>query len=156
MDNILVFLFPVICIGLILFIRNRFVNKVYPQKTNEILESVRNVTTYGFSRTQHGYQGVVSGYGTYIYASTSIEKTGYMKGDMLQIWLITSPESGQLKGLNGFNGKYLVAGKKPGYAMVGFTLRYNSNTDCSEELVSMSRELAETLVDSNIKPYPLG
>jgi hypothetical protein len=140
-------------IGLIFLIKNRFVNKTYPQKTNEMADSVKELTFIGFNRNANGYQGQIRNYDVNIYPTTSIKSYGYMQGDMFQVWVNIAPEVGQLKGLGGFFGKYLVIGEKPGFAMIGFTARHYTGSNSAETIKYKLDELINNLIEKGVKPY---
>jgi len=153
MEYLAMLIYPAVCIGLIGFIWYYFTKKHYPKKTGSMLDSVQKLSLNGYSRTEHGYQGKDSGYDVYLYATTTIKQVGPAQGDLFQILIPIAPQPGQLKGLGGFFGKYMVTGEKLGYAMIGFDLRYNSRTDATENLLGMTRTLTQKLQENGVKPY---
>ncbi len=152
MEYLVVLALPVIFLGLIFIIRYRLVNKVIPQKTAKMAESVQDLSFSGFNRTEHGYRGTVRGYDVNVYA-TSAPGTGHMQGDLFQIWVNIAPEPGQLKGLGGFFGKYLVAGERPGFAMIGFTINYVSGSNATNDILHFLNKLIDSLTEKGIKAY---
>ncbi len=153
MNYLVPLIYTVGCFGLIFIIRQYFVKKRYPNKTGSMLDSIQNISFKGYKRTANGYEGKEGIYDVYIYASTTISQVGHMQGNLFQVWLTIAPQPGQLKGLGGFFGKYMVTGEKPGYAMIGFTLRHDNSTDASENLTSMTKTLTQQLQENGVKPY---
>lgn len=153
MEYLAILIYPAVCIGLIILIRQYFVKKRYPNKTGSMLDSVQKLGIKGYKRTENGYEGKEGEFNVYIYASTSISQVGHMQDNLFQVWLTIAPQPGQLKGLGGFFGKYMVTGEKPGYAMIGFTLRFDTRTDATENLISMSKNLTQKLQENGVKPY---
>lgn len=118
-----------------------------------MLDSLDQLDEIGLKRDENGYNGNYRSYPVYVYATTSIKRIGYFQGDKFQIWVIIAPEPGQLKGLGGFFGKYLVAGQKPGYAMIGFLVNYNTTASPEERIKFKLDTLVDDLEGNGIRPY---
>lgn len=156
MLNTLVPLLAIIVVGALLwFIRSQFVNKTYPRKTSAMLDALPALEAIGLKRDENGISGKYLNYPVYIYATTSMKPIGFYEGNKYQVWVIAAPEPGQLKGLGGFFGKYLVAGEKPGYAMVGFLLNFNTTSTPADDIQAKLDELISALQQNEVKPYQM-
>lgn len=144
-----------LCAALILWVYKRYTGKSYAAKTERIANSAVELTLSGFKRTEHGYSGKQQGYDVVIYPTTT-PGYGYMKGPMFQVWVIIAPQEGQLKGLGGFFGKYMVTGERPGYAMIGFALRHSPGTEQSADLLAMLETLIAALKSKDVAAYVAG
>jgi hypothetical protein len=137
---------------IIFFVYKQYTGKNLAKKTDTMADNIIGITTHGFTRNVHGFRGTYRGYDVNIYP-TSTPGVGYMQGKLFQVWIGIAPMEGQLKGLGGFFGKYLVAGERPGYAMIGFALRYSSGTDQSAELISLINQLVDDLQSKGVVAY---
>ncbi|GEM_PF-2880690 len=140
--------------GLLVFVYLWFTKKRYPQKTGKMLDALPKLETIGLKRDANGFSGVYRAYPVYVYATTSMN-TGYWGGNKYQVWVITAPQPGDLKGIGGFFGKYLVAGERPGYAMVGFLTHYSSTGTPAEDIHVQLDQLIDVLLQQEIKAYPV-
>ncbi len=154
-QNYLAFVMMAVMAGLLLLVYKWFTTKRYPQKTNAMLDSLPALESIGLVRDANGYNGKYRDFLVYIYATTSIKPIGYYEGNKFQVWVIAAPEPEQLKGLGGFFGKYLVAGEKPGYAMVGFLVNFNATSNPAGEIQARLNELITALQQNNVKPYQM-
>ena len=153
METLVLFLIAFGSFGLLFIVRKWFITKRYPQKTGEMLTSIASIENYCLKRDTYGYSGYYKEYFINLYATTSIKSYGHMQGDLFQVWVYVAPEEGQLKGLGGFFGKYLVSQPQPKYAMIGFTKHYYSSSDNTSEIISMLDELIEKLREKNVQAY---
>lgn len=140
--------------AILLFVIYRwFTTKRYPQKTAAMLDTLPELQNIGLHRDANGYNGNYRGFPVYIYATTSMKSYGPYGGNKFQVWVLTAPQPGDLKGIGGFFGKYLVAGEKPGYAMVGFLLNFNSTSTPADDIKSMLDTLIDVLNQNSIKAF---
>lgn len=159
-SNYIVFLFLLVAAGLLFIIYRWLTTKRNPQKSNEMLSTLPGLESLGIHRDANGYSGIYNEYPVYIYATSTPQSfrnlnNSLLAGDKFQVWLITAPEPGQLKGIGGFFGKYLVAGEKPGYAMVGFVLNFRTSSDPAGDIRQKLDELSKILKEAGVKPYPI-
>lgn len=152
MEYLAVLIMPIVFGVIIFLVYKQYTGKGYAAKTDKIAESAQGLTLHGFKRTVHGYTGNYQGYDVNIYPTTT-PGYGYMQGPMFQVWISIAPFEGQLKGFGGFFGKYIVAGERPGYAMIGFTLRHSSGTDQTADLIAMLDTLVNDLKAKGVMAY---
>ncbi|HBG71312.1 MAG: hypothetical protein A2W93_01650 [Bacteroidetes bacterium GWF2_43_63] len=148
-------LFMIGAFALLFVIYRWFTTKRYPEKTEAMLDTLPDLQSVGLKRDANGYSGQYRNYPVYIYATTSLKPVGYFQGNKFQVWVLTAPQPGDLKGIGGFFGKYLVAGEKPGYAMVGFLVNFNATSTPAEDIRLKLDELIDELLKHDIKAYIL-
>jgi hypothetical protein len=153
MEILVVFLLIALCFGLIFLISRWFLKNRYPKKTAEMLQSVPDLEKTGLKRTDQGYAGYFHNYYVTVYATTSLKRTGYMGGDNFQVWVMISPEPGQMKGLGGFFGKYMVVDGKQGFTMIGFVLKYDQDLNTGEVIQNKLQLLVDLLAEKGVKPF---
>jgi hypothetical protein len=152
MEYLAVLIMPVVFGLIIFFVYKQYTGKNLAQKTDAMADNIIGITSHGFARNVHGFRGTFRGYDVNVYPS-STPGVGYMQGKLFQVWISIAPFEGQLKGLGGFFGKYMVVGERPGYAMIGFTLRYDSGTDQSSELINLINKLVDDLQAKGVMTY---
>ncbi len=152
MEYLVVLAMPLIFGVIIFMVYKQYTGKNYAQKTDKLADSIQEITLNGFKRTVHGYSGKYKGYDVNIYPTTS-PGYGYMKGPMYQVWVSIAPMEGQLKGLGGFFGKYMVVGERPGYAMIGFAIRHVSGTNQTTDILDSLNRLTNDLSEKGVMPY---
>lgn len=152
-QNYLVIVILAVMAGLLFLVYRWFTGKRYPQKTSAMLDTVPDLEQIGLKRDANGYSGKYRDFLVYLYATTSMKPMGPYGGNKFQVWVIAAPQPGQLKGLGGFFGKYLVAGEKPGYAMVGFLINFNATSTPAEDIRVQLDELITALRQNEVAPY---
>ncbi|MFH0895711.1 MAG: hypothetical protein V2A54_14850 [Bacteroidota bacterium] len=153
MDTLILFLIAA-GIALLLFVIYKwFLTKRYPEKTNQMLDSIPELEQLGLKRKPDGYAGICRGYYVNVYATTSLKRVGYMSGDNFQVWVSVLPDE-QLTSMSGFFGKYMTV-KGDGYTMIGFVLRYTPGLDNEEAIQNKLISLIESLKEKGVKPYPV-
>lgn len=140
-------------IGLILFIKNRFLNKTYPEKTEKLLNSVLELDEIGLKKNDSGFNGHYRNYFISVFATTSMKSYGPMGGDKFQVWVSTAPEKGQLKKLGGFFGKFMVSGESNGFAYVGFLVNAKATNNAKQSIIDQLNELISLLENQQVKPF---
>ncbi|MPM06943.1 hypothetical protein SDC9_53247 [bioreactor metagenome] len=141
--------------ALLFVIYRWFTAKRYPQKTSAMLDTLPSLESIGIRRDANGYSGQYRNYPVYIYATTSMKPVGYFQGNKFQVWVIAAPQPGDLKGIGGFFGKYLVAGEKPGYAMVGFLINFDATSTPADDIRLKLDELIDVLLQHEVKAYQI-
>lgn len=134
-----------------------FIKKRYPQKVDQLLSAVTELEEIGLKRDEKGYSGYYRNFFITIYATTSLPNfdanywtTG---GNRYQVWVAVAPEPGQLKGLGGFFGKYLVSGETAGFAYIGFMVNADATHDAKRTIIEKIQTLIGILEEKNIRPY---
>lgn len=161
MFNSLIPLLFIAFLGALLWlVRSYIVNKHYPKKTNAMLDTLPALESIGMVRDANGYNGKYRDFLVYIYAtSVPLSNRNFNNnlsvGNKFQVWVLAAPQPGELKGVGGFFGKYLVSGEKPGYAMVGFILNYNTTSTPAEDIKVKLDALIDILIQRSIKPYSM-
>lgn len=140
---------------LLILVYRWFTKKRYPGKTSAMLDALPGLESIGISRDANGYSGHYRNYPVYIYATTSMKPVDYYGGDKYQVWVIAAPQPGDMKGIGGFFGKYLVAGEKPGYAMVGFLINFNATKTPADDIRLKLDELIDVLLQHEVKAYQI-
>lgn len=137
----------------IIFLARYFTKKVYPERTEKMLDALPSLTEIGLQRDQNGYSGKYRDFPVYIYATTSIKSYGPYGGNRFQVWIIAAPEKEQVKGLGGFFGKYIISGEKEGYAMIGFMLSFDATATPAADVRTRLDEMIGIMEEKKIKPY---
>jgi hypothetical protein len=159
MEYLVVLALPIVAGVVIYLVYKQYSGKNYYQKTDKLAESIQDITLDGFTRNEHGYVGKYKAYHVNIYPTTSPAGNWQNRanhataGPMFQVWVSIAPQVGQLKGLGGFFGKYMVIGEQPGYAMIGFTVRSVSGANQSSELLEKLDKLIVDLNANGVMPY---
>lgn len=159
MEYLVVLALPLVFGALIYFVYKRYTGTNYTQKTDIIAMSADGLLAHGFTKNAQGFVGTYNGFYINIYPTTSPSGNWQNRanqataGPMFQVWVSIAPVEGQLKGLGGFFGKYMVIGEQPGYAMIGFTVRHNSGTNQTEEILNKINLLLKDLSSNGVMPY---
>lgn len=143
--------------GLIFLIYFWFLKKRYPAKTEQMLNSVIELEEFGLKKNENGFSGNYRNYLINIYATTSLPSfdANYFNsgGDRYQVWIATAPEPGQLKGLGGFFGKYMITGETTGFAYIGFLINAKITPDAKKTIMERINTLITLLEEKKVRPY---
>ena len=143
----------IVFIGIIFFIKRRFISKTFPNKTEELLNYISDIEDIGLIRYTDRYHGNYRNFPVSVFATTSMKSYEYYGGDQFHVWIATAPKKEQLKSIGGFFGKYLVSGEKDGFAYIGFNIRANSTNSNKDTIIQLINKLIDVLKSNQIEPF---
>lgn len=150
MEYLILSIASIVCLGSILMIRKRFLNKTYPQKTQQLFNDLSELEKLGFVFKGDKYEGVYKNFLTYIFVTTN------MKGsDQVIVMVATDSNSGPIDFLNTFFSGYFKNDTNTGCTYVNFRLFMRLMFDPSEGVQNKLDKLIERLNEKGIKPYQL-